>query len=64
MAILHEAEEVLMEDMPIIPIYWYTRTYLKSPLIEGWHPKVLDNHPLKYVSLKAPPRPDAPPPAE
>lgn len=55
MAILQEAEQVLMEDMPIIPIYWYTRTYLKSTLIEGWHPKALDNHPIKYVSLKAPP---------
>ncbi|MAL25627.1 MAG: ABC transporter substrate-binding protein [Croceicoccus sp.] len=57
MAILQEAEQVLMEDMPIIPIYWYTRTYLKSTLIEGWHPKALDNHPIKYVSLKAPPPP-------
>ncbi len=58
MAILEEAEGVLMDGMPIIPIYWYTRTYLKSPLVQGWYPKVLDNHPLKYVSLKVPPRPD------
>jgi len=48
---LHEAEELLLDDMPIVPLYWYTRVYLKDPRVKGWEPKLLDNHPYKYVSL-------------
>ena len=51
-ALLHQAEGILMDELPVLPIYWYTRTYLKSPLVEGWNSKLLDNHPYKYVSLK------------
>lgn len=48
-----EAEAILMEALPVIPIYTYTRVYLKSPLVQGWHPNVEDVHPLKYVRLKS-----------
>lgn len=51
MRVMQEAERVLLTDLPVIPIYWYTRTYLKDPRLQGWHPKLLDNHPYKYVSL-------------
>lgn len=47
--LLQEAEELLLTELPIIPIYWYTRVYLKDPRLRGWNPKVLDNHPYKYV---------------
>ena len=50
--LLRQAEEILMDELPVLPIYWYTRTYLKSPLVEGWNSTLLDNHPYKYVSLK------------
>ncbi len=51
--LLQQAEEILMTELPIIPIYWYTRTYLKDPRVQGWHPTLLDNRPYKYVSLSA-----------
>jgi oligopeptide transport system substrate-binding protein len=38
-----------MTELPIIPIYWYTRTYLLDPRVQGWHPTLLDNRPYKYV---------------
>lgn len=47
--ILHEAEEILLDELPILPIYWYTRVYLKDPRVQGWHPKVLDAHPYKFI---------------
>lgn len=47
--ILREAEDIMMEAMPVIPIYFYTRVYLKDPRLKGWHPKLLDNHPVKYL---------------
>ncbi|MEZ5302983.1 MAG: peptide ABC transporter substrate-binding protein [Verrucomicrobiales bacterium] len=50
-AILQKAETVLLEDAPILPIYWYTRTYLLHPAVKGWHPKLLDNRPFKTISL-------------
>lgn len=51
MRLMKEAERLLLEGLPVIPIYWYTRTYLKDPRVSGWDPKLLDNHPYKYVSF-------------
>lgn len=52
MALFRETEEILLAEMPIIPIYWYTRVFLKDPQVQGWHPKLLDNHNYKYVWLE------------
>lgn len=48
---LNEAENILLDDMPIIPLYWYTRAFLIDPRVRGYEPTLLDNHPYKYVSL-------------
>ena len=53
-AILREAETLLLDEMPIMPIYYYVRNYLVSPMVVGWHPKLLDNHPWKHFDLKVP----------
>jgi oligopeptide transport system substrate-binding protein len=53
LALMHDAEAILLDEMPIIPIYWYTSTYLKDPRVKGWYPKLLDNHPYKYVWLES-----------
>ncbi len=55
MALFGKAEDILLDELPCIPIYIYTRVYLKSPNIEGWYANVEDIHPLKYVSLKLKP---------
>lgn len=34
MALLHEAEDILMEDMPIIPLYYYTTVVCQKPTIK------------------------------
>ncbi len=46
-----EAEAVLLDELPMIPIYWYTQKYLLDPAVGGWHPLLLDNHPYKHVRL-------------
>jgi oligopeptide transport system substrate-binding protein len=33
--LLHDAEKLLMEEMPIIPIHYYTRPYLISKWAKG-----------------------------
>ncbi len=33
--ILHQAETILLDDMPIAPIYFYTSSYLQKPYVKG-----------------------------
>ena len=42
----------MMEDRPILPVYWYTRNYLVHEDVEGWYPLLLDNHPFKFIRLE------------
>ena len=35
MTILHEAEELLISEMPIVPIYFYTETYAVKDYVTG-----------------------------
>lgn len=51
LAIFQKAEDILLEELPVIPIYTYTRVYLKSKAVEGWTGNIQDIHPLKYVSI-------------
>jgi oligopeptide transport system substrate-binding protein len=47
-----QAEGMLLEEMPIAPVYFYVRTMLIQPSVRGWFPTLLDHHPYKYVSLE------------
>lgn len=51
-ALFQKAEGLLLNDAPIIPIYHYTHIFLLQPSVKGWHPTLLDHHPLKYVWLE------------
>jgi oligopeptide transport system substrate-binding protein len=51
--VFQKAEAILMDEMPEIPVYFYTRVYLKRPEVKGWYPTLLDNHPYKYVYLES-----------
>jgi len=50
-SILADAETLLMNEKPILPIAWYSRLYLHHPSVKGWHPLLLDNHPWKTITL-------------
>lgn len=50
--VFQKAEAILMDEMPIIPIYFYTRLYLKRPEVKGWYPNLLDNHLYNGVYLE------------
>lgn len=51
-ALLAQAEAVLLEELPIIPIYHFTAVRLVHPAVRGWHPLPLDRHPYKHVWLE------------
>jgi len=50
-ALFEQAETMLMEEMPIIPIYTYTSKHLIHPSVEGLHSNLMDSLNLKYVKL-------------
>jgi oligopeptide transport system substrate-binding protein len=52
MQLFQQAEEILLEEMPYIPLYFYVTTRLIHPSVNGWYPSILDNHPYQDISLK------------
>ena len=51
MALLLEAETILMEDVSLVPFYTYNSKHLIQPSVKGIPPNVLDNQNVKYISL-------------
>ncbi len=49
--LLYQAEEVLLEDLPVAPLAWWARNYLLHPSVENWNPLLLANNPYQYVRL-------------
>ena len=39
--VLYEAQDILMEELPIITVYHYTDIMLVSPRLQGWDRSVL-----------------------
>ena len=46
------AEAILMEQAPIVPVYFYNNFYLLRPEVRGWHSNPVDYHPLEELSLQ------------
>ena len=51
-AAFQKAEAILLEEAPILPVYFYTHTFLIRPEVKGWYPTILDHHPYKHVRLE------------
>jgi oligopeptide transport system substrate-binding protein len=51
-AIFSEAETLLMEQMPILPIYTYTSNHLIDPSVRGIPANLMDYVNFRYVSLQ------------
>lgn len=47
------AEDVLMRDLPILPLFHYTSQHLVAPSVRGLYPNLLDYHPYQGVWLDA-----------
>jgi oligopeptide transport system substrate-binding protein len=50
--IYQRLDAILVDELPVIPIFYYTRPYLMSPKIRGYWPNPLDNHPFKDLYLE------------
>ncbi len=52
MRILHQAEEIIMGDLPVMPIYFYVSTNLVKPHVRGFYSNSQDLHPLTTISIE------------
>ena len=50
---MHKAEAILMEEMPIVPIYFYTRPELIKPYVKGAYTSALGYTDFKYAYIEA-----------
>jgi oligopeptide transport system substrate-binding protein len=51
MKILREAETILMDELPIVPIYFYVTKNMWKPEVEGIYDNVRDTHPYNRIRL-------------
>ncbi len=49
---LEEAEAILMDELPVIPVYFYKNPLLIAARVEGLKPHNRDVHLVKYMDLK------------
>lgn len=46
---LEAAEKLLIDEVPIIPLYFYVSHNMVKETVKGWHSNILDIHPLHRV---------------
>lgn len=52
MKMLAEAEKLLLDEQPIIPLYVGATNWLKKPYVKGMYPNPVTMHAWKYVSIE------------
>lgn len=50
--IYQKMDAILVDECPVIPIYYYTSVYLLNPKVKGWWPNLLDHHPWQSVDIE------------
>lgn len=51
MECFQRAERILMEEMPVIPVYFTVSRAMVRPYVRGYYPNILDTHPLKDIRI-------------
>ena len=51
MGVYQQLETILADEVPVIPIYFYSRVYALSPKVLNWTTNPLDNRAWKWVDL-------------
>jgi oligopeptide transport system substrate-binding protein len=47
-----QAEQVMLEDAPITPVYYLINKNLVSPRITGWVENLSDHHRTRWLCVK------------
>lgn len=48
---LEQAERVLLEDLPLMPVYFYVTARLIKPWVAGYESNIMNFHPTKHLSI-------------
>jgi oligopeptide transport system substrate-binding protein len=51
MHVMHEAEKILLDEAPVLPLFTYVNKGMLSKKVAGWYPNILDQHSLKYINV-------------
>jgi oligopeptide transport system substrate-binding protein len=49
LALMAKAEALIQQDMPIAPLYFYTRVYLKKPVLRGVEQELTSVHLMRHM---------------
>ena len=49
--LLAEAERSMLEDQPVIPLFFYVSRKMVKPWLQGWQPNLLDYHPTRHMFI-------------
>ena len=49
--LMQEAERMILEDLPIIPVYTYVTKRLVDPHVQGWKNNIMDHHYSKHMFI-------------
>lgn len=52
-ALWQQAEERLLEELPVIPLYHINDAFLMKPSVRGWHPQSFADRYVRYLFLDA-----------
>jgi ABC-type oligopeptide transport system substrate-binding subunit len=52
---MEEAERILLQDTPVIPLYDFVQLRLVRPTVKGYRPNALGVSYSRYISIAAPP---------
>jgi oligopeptide transport system substrate-binding protein len=52
--LLTQAERVLMDELPILPIYFYVSKNMVQPRVKGFTSNLQDIHPLELLRIEEP----------
>jgi oligopeptide transport system substrate-binding protein len=48
-SIYQKMDAILVDELPVIPVYYYTTVRALNPKLRGYYPTLLDDHPYKYL---------------
>lgn len=51
MKLLRRAEEILLDELPVLPLYYGVSTSMVRPYVKNFHENILDVHPLKDIQV-------------
>lgn len=51
MGLLEEAERVMLDDMPMLPIYYYVSKQMVKPWVAGFESNIMDHHHTRHFRI-------------